>query len=50
MRIAVLADIHGNLAALAGGSPHARYGITERCRAGWRFSFHTLRYDLVRCG
>lgn len=26
-------------------SPHARYGIAERCRAGWRFSFHTLRYD-----
>ncbi len=26
-------------------SPHARYGIAERCRAGWRFSFHALRYN-----
>lgn len=26
-------------------SPHARYGIAERCRAGWRFSFRALRYD-----
>lgn len=26
-------------------SQHARYGIAERCRAGWRFTFHALRYD-----
>lgn len=26
-------------------SPHARYGIAERCRTGWRFSFEALRYD-----
>ena len=26
-------------------SPHARYGIAERFRAGWRFSFVALRYD-----
>jgi putative phosphoesterase len=26
-------------------SPHARYGIAERCRDGWRFSFQALRYD-----
>lgn len=26
-------------------SQHARYGIAERCRAGWRFSFQALRYD-----
>jgi predicted phosphodiesterase len=26
-------------------SPHARYGIAERCRAGWRFAFVALRYD-----
>ncbi|PTM42409.1 metallophosphoesterase family protein [Bosea sp. 124] len=25
--------------------PHARYGIAERCRAGWRFFFVALRYD-----
>ncbi len=26
-------------------SPHARYGIAERGRAGWRFSCVALRYD-----
>jgi len=26
-------------------SPHARYGIAERCRGGWRFAFHALPYD-----
>jgi putative phosphoesterase len=26
-------------------SPHARYGIAERCRTGWRFSLRALPYD-----
>lgn len=26
-------------------SPHARYGVAERFRAGWHFSFRALRYD-----
>ncbi len=26
-------------------SPHARYGLAERGRAGWRFSCVALRYD-----
>lgn len=38
-------DDHPSWHFMQAESPHARYGIAERCRAGWRFSFHALRYD-----
>jgi putative phosphoesterase len=38
-------DDHPSWHFMQAESQHARYGIAERCRAGWRFSFHALRYD-----
>ena len=38
-------DVEPSPHVMQAESPHARYGIAERCRAGWRFSFHALRYD-----
>lgn len=38
-------DDHPSWHFMQAESQHARYGIAERCRGGWRFSFQALRYD-----
>jgi putative phosphoesterase len=38
-------DDHPSWHFMQAESQHARYGIAERGRAGWRFSFLALRYD-----
>lgn len=38
-------DDHPSWHFMQSESQHARYGVAERCRTGWRFSFQALRYD-----
>ncbi|MDP3321089.1 MAG: metallophosphoesterase, partial [Bosea sp. (in: a-proteobacteria)] len=38
-------DDHPSWHFMQAESQHARYGIVERHRAGWRFDFLALRYD-----
>jgi hypothetical protein len=50
MRIAVISDVHGNLTApiphvMEAGSPHARYGLLDRGKAGWSAQLCAVPYD-----
>ncbi len=38
-------DDHPSWHFMQAESQHARYGIVERFKTGWRFAFHALQYD-----